>query len=147
MILHYSFIHTLGGTGCSPSRGSPGVEPPLTGGYGRVDLHGCGTNTYTSMHNILTANSSHCYYCDIWLKRKRRQQVFCCFPVVFQLVISRIAQLRLRYGCGTRRTQPASCKSPGQRLPGASRITEASQRTLCSRLSQPTALTGVAAHH
>ena len=34
MILHYSFIHTLGGTGVPLTRGSLGVAPPHTGGYG-----------------------------------------------------------------------------------------------------------------
>ena len=147
MILHYSFIHTLGGTGWSPSRGSPDVEPPQPVVMGGLTCMGVGQTHTQACLTYLPLTDITLYYCELWLKRKRRQQVFCCFPVVFQLVISRIAQLRLRYGCGTRRTQPASCKSPGQRLPGASRITEASQRTLCSRLSQLTAPTGVAAHH
>ena len=42
MILHYSFIHTLGGTGWSPSRGSPDVEPPQPVVMGGLTCMGVG---------------------------------------------------------------------------------------------------------
>ena len=42
MILHYSVIHTLGGTGWSPSRGSPDVEPPQPVVMGGLTCMGVG---------------------------------------------------------------------------------------------------------
>ena len=144
MILHYSFIHTLGGTGCFPSRGSPVVEPPLTGGYGRVDLHGCGTNTYKSMLNILTTNRYHIVtIVNFGSSGKTIQQSFVAFRLCFNWLsaVSRGFDPDTVVGPGGHSRHPVSHRSAALRC---IHITEACHRTSCSGLSQPTAHTGVA---